>query len=233
MHDPIAEQELTLRRPTGGEQKAICRIWPPERNEYGGYECRAEIAVPGEELIRFSAIGADAFQAITLTMCRIPMSLLRFEASPELSSQDLYEHWFPPALVRPLDVAPPDWSRRKELDSANTWAERVLDFTPNDGGEQRRMFVRIGRPYTQPGMGGSWSVDVEIHDGMKSPLRTHAIGEDSIEATQFAMRQVSALLSSWEERGKIAWCGEPGSGFERVESDPWVASAKVDAAKDP
>jgi hypothetical protein len=106
MREPIAEQELTLKRPTGVEQKVIVRMWPPERGERGTYECRAEIELVGEEPIRFSGEGADAFQAITFAMSRIPICMARIDASGGLSLEWDNAHQFPPAFARSADPVP-------------------------------------------------------------------------------------------------------------------------------
>lgn len=191
-------------------------MWAPERDEHGDYGCRIEIDIPGEESVRFTAGGADAFQAVTFALRRIPMELERFEESGELSSEGVYGHWFPPILVRATDTIPaPDWPRRTPISIRDTWAERVLEFAPNDGGELRRMFVKLGRPYTQPGMAGSWSVEFEVREGMETPMRAHAVGEDSFQALDMALQQIAIVLGPYEEHGKITWNGHPGHGFRK------------------
>jgi hypothetical protein len=216
MGEPIAERELTVKRPPGIEQKVTVRLWAPEREERGGYACRAEIDAKGEEPIQFSGEGADAFQAITFALCRIPMRLIRLDESGELSLEWERCHPFPPGLLRPVGSATPaEGYECVPIGIADTWAERVLEFTPSAGGESSGLFVKLGRPYTRPGMGGAWSVQLEIHEGFKEPLISHATGDDSFEAMEFAMRQIAILLKNWEERGKIAWGGEPGHWFNR------------------
>jgi hypothetical protein len=220
MREPIAEQKVTFRRPTGEEQMAIVRMWPPERDEDGLYECRVEIDATGEEKIRFSGNGADEFQAITFAMCRIPMRFLRFDASGGLSLEWDHRHLFPPALIGPVEPVPPaEGSMNTPIGVSDTWAERVLEFTPNDGGEPSKLFVKLGRPRTQPGMGGAWSVQLEILEGFKEPLLSHSTGDDSFEAMEFAVRQIAILLKNWEERGTITWRGAPSHGFEKPELD--------------
>lgn len=101
------------------------------------------------------------------------------------------------------------------MNLADTWAERILDFAPADGTEPSRIFVRLGRPHTEPGMGGAWRVEIEIEEGMEEPFESHSTGEDSFHVLELAMRHISILLQRWEDRGKLTWDGSDHLGFMR------------------
>ncbi|KYF67943.1 DUF6968 family protein [Sorangium cellulosum] len=93
----------------------------------------------------------------------------------------------------------------------NIWAERRLIFVPHGSGERSFLFVRIGRPYTEPGK--AWRVNLEIQQGAEEALRTHAGGDDSMQALQTALAAIPGLLLTWRERGTLVWEGSIGTGF--------------------
>ncbi|WP_437998204.1 hypothetical protein WMF26_48060 [Sorangium sp. So ce185] len=93
----------------------------------------------------------------------------------------------------------------------NIWAERKLLFTPHGSDERFVLFVWLGRPYTEPGR--AWRVDVEIQQGTEEPLRTHASGDDSMQALQTALAAIPDLLNKWRDRGRLIWEGADGTGF--------------------
>jgi hypothetical protein len=213
---PIAERELKLRRPNGVEDMVFVRMWAPERDERGNYECRVEIEIPGEDMLRFSGGGTDGFQAVTFAIFQIPVQLLRFQDIGALSCDNVSGHWFPPILITPADIIPvAGRSERKPIHVTHTWAERILEFTPNDGTEPSRIFVKIGRPYTEPGMSGAWRVDLEIQESLQTPHRHYATGIDSFQALELAVSMIASLLEGWEERGRVTLDGGD-HGFHRA-----------------
>ncbi|XYH97537.1 DUF6968 family protein [Sorangium sp. So ce1128] len=93
----------------------------------------------------------------------------------------------------------------------SVWAERKLTFTPHGSDHRSFLFIRLGRPYTEPGK--AWRVNLEIQQGAEDPLRTHASGDDSMQALQTALAAIPGLLSKWQKRGTLAWDGLAGTGF--------------------
>lgn len=108
---------------------------------------------------------------------------------------------------------PSDSRYQTAMDLTDTWAERILEFTPRGSTASRRLFVRLGRPHTEPGMAGSWRVEIEIQEGMDEPIQSHSTGVDSFHALELAVRHISIVMDGWEECGEVRWCGEQGSGF--------------------
>lgn len=86
-----------------------------------------------------------------------------------------------------------------------------MTFVPHGSGERSFLFVRIGRPYTEPGK--AWRVNLEIQQGAEEALRTYAGGDDSMQALQTALVAIPGLLLKWRERGTLVWEGSIGTGF--------------------
>jgi hypothetical protein len=220
----IAERELTLKKLDGTKTQVIVRMGAPEPASDGGWTSPVEIVAPNEDPVRFSGSGVDAFQAVTSALYLIPIHIVKLSQLGALSFSGESGHWFPRILIRPTSEASLSAEAAGLTDEiepakptmrpADTWAERILEFTPNDGSAPSRLFVKIGRPYTEPGMSGAWRVDLEIQEGMCETTRAHSTGEDSFQALELATRLISILLGSWEERGKLTWAGGD-HGFER------------------
>ena len=108
-------------------------------------------------------------------------------------------------------------------DPSTTWAERILTFLPTGKTEPRRLFVWLGRPFTQPGMLNAWRVDAEIAEpneesGRVESLKFHCTGEDSFQALQLALVRIGRELENWEARGNVTLDGGD-HGFPRTPVD--------------
>jgi hypothetical protein len=93
------------------------------------------------------------------------------------------------------------------MEDSEVWGERILEYTPRQGAP-RRIFVRLGRPYTRPGMGGTWHLDIEVKDDNQR-LQSHVAGEDSLQVLGFALEHVPRMLARWADGGSLTWGGTP------------------------
>jgi hypothetical protein len=85
-------------------------------------------------------------------------------------------------------------------------------------------------------MAGSWNVEFEIQDGVETPMRARATGEDSFQALDLAVQQIAIVLGPFEEHGKITCNGHPGHGFTKSDTYlgvPIHADSKQRHADDP
>jgi hypothetical protein len=105
------------------------------------------------------------------------------------------------------------------MQDEEVYANRRLTFTPRNGGP-RVLEVRIGRPFTSPGLGGFWRLNVEIREGTDS-VDEHVMGEDSAQCVDVAIDVIGdVFLERWLERGSVTWNGlHHGFGRHRREHD--------------
>ena len=103
MQLPIAERDLTLKRPDGTEQAIRVLLWKPEFRNERGWEVDFEIRGPGGDVTRSHGSGLDAFQALYGALHMIPILMDGFSALGQVSAHEDDWHWFPaiPQLTKP------------------------------------------------------------------------------------------------------------------------------------
>ncbi|WP_437640589.1 DUF6968 family protein [Sorangium sp. So ce854] len=109
MQLPIAERELTLKRPDGTEQAIRVLLWKPEFRHERGWEVDFEIRGPGGEVTRSHGSGLDAFQALYGALHMIPILMDGLSVLGQVSAHEDDWHWFPaiPQLTKPTPQKPP------------------------------------------------------------------------------------------------------------------------------
>jgi hypothetical protein len=108
MQPPIAERELTLRRPNGTEETIRVLLWKPELRHERAWEVDFEIQGPGSEVNRSHGAGIDAFQALYDALHLIPILMDNLAVLGTVSAHGDGWHWFPaiPQLTKPRTGEP-------------------------------------------------------------------------------------------------------------------------------
>lgn len=99
----------------------------------------------------------------------------------------------------------------------DVFASRRLTFTPT-GGRPEVLDVRIGRPFSFPGVAPFWRVNIEIR-GASEAVHERVTADDSAQCLDIALDVIGdSFLARWLQRGEVTWNGlHHGFGSDRRE----------------